>query len=122
MPLFAIAVLLVAELLPVPPISHLAVAHPHAGSLPFRTVGCLPRLACLQIDVEEKRARAGVEVEVRDRLGGVMAEEVEDRVAGRLADALEAVCSSQPSGVWLSFACHAGRSAPVCMLHTSGVS
>jgi hypothetical protein len=50
---------------------------------------CCTRL--LQIDVEEKRALVGVEVEVRDRLQGVMAEVVEDRVADRLADAVEAV-------------------------------
>lgn len=62
-------------------------------------VGCVGLAAGLRtyfktslskINVEKKRALVGVEVEVQERLGGVMAEVVKDQVAERLADAVEA--------------------------------
>jgi hypothetical protein len=79
--------------------------HPSAPAYPpiplshllFVLVSCVPKTfdtLCsfwLQINVEKKRALVGVEVEVQERLGGVMAEVVKDQVAERLADAVEAV-------------------------------
>lgn len=50
----------------------------------------------LQIEAEKKRALVNVEVQVQQRLQGALAEEVEERVAVRLADAVEQV----GGGLW----------------------